>query len=116
MYRLYAQRRLAAYRACFQGWFGDGVEHVCAMRAALTLVARELHDRGIDPSDTEAARPVIDAVARPRVRQRRAAEPMWLFSQDLQSSPGGLRRSGHGMRNRRLRCLRSGRDLRWRRH
>lgn len=65
VYRLHAERRIASYRHLYVGRrFGDRVGHVCSMRAALTLMARELHDLGVDPNDMEAAEPVIRRVAR----------------------------------------------------
>ena len=64
VHRLHAEHQIATYRPLLEGWFGERVEHVCSMRAALTLVARELHEQGIDPGDKDAARPVLDAVAR----------------------------------------------------
>jgi hypothetical protein len=64
VYRLHADNRIAEYRRFLSAdWFGDRVEHVCSMRAALTLIARELDDQGIDPGDDRAAQCVVEHVA-----------------------------------------------------
>jgi hypothetical protein len=70
VYRIHAQRLLTRYlRFVTPDWFGDRFEHICSVRAAVTLIARELHLRGIAEDDVRRARPVVGAVGR-RVRWR----------------------------------------------
>jgi MoaA/NifB/PqqE/SkfB family radical SAM enzyme len=64
VYRLHADNRIARYRHLVSpDWFGDRVEHVCSVRAALTLIARGLDEQGIDPGDERAAQRVVEHVA-----------------------------------------------------
>lgn len=65
VYRLHAERHIGAYRHLLTpDWFGERAVHVCSMRAALTLIARELHQHGIAADDVEGARPIVKRVAR----------------------------------------------------
>lgn len=57
VFRLHAERRLADYRRLVDSKvFGDSIEHLCAYRAILTLLARKMHEEQIDPDDQAAVR------------------------------------------------------------
>jgi hypothetical protein len=64
-YRLHAERRVAAYRDLLdQRLFGGAVDSVCTLRALLTMIARRVDERGVEPSDVDRVAEINREVAR----------------------------------------------------
>lgn len=54
VFRLHAEDRIADYRQYLDSEiFGEHVDHVCSLRSVLTLIAREMEERSVDPGDLE---------------------------------------------------------------
>ncbi|MEA3244362.1 MAG: radical SAM protein [Pseudomonadota bacterium] len=64
VFRLHAEHRIADNRQYLDPEvFGGHVDHVCSLRSVLTLIAREMEDRGVDPEDSEAIHEINVEVA-----------------------------------------------------
>lgn len=64
VYQLHAERRVGEVRRFLEpDLFGERPRHVCGVRTALNMVARAMHERGIDPSDRAAIQAVNVEVA-----------------------------------------------------
>ncbi|MEM7040027.1 MAG: radical SAM protein, partial [Bacteroidota bacterium] len=52
VFRLHAEKKIGAYRRYLDtDIFGTHFDHVCSLRTVLTMLARELHEKGIDPEE-----------------------------------------------------------------
>jgi len=64
LFRLHAEKRIADYRRFLDpGFFGGGVDHLCAVRVAVSRIAPIMLERGVDPEDAPAVRSVNEEVA-----------------------------------------------------
>jgi len=64
LFRLHAEKRIAGYRRFLDpGFFGGGVDHLCAVRVAVNRIALIMLERGVDPEDGAAVRRVNEEVA-----------------------------------------------------
>lgn len=65
VFRLHAERKIEDYRPYLDTeLFGETITHVCSLRTVLTMLAKAMHERDIDPSDTAALRALNLEVAR----------------------------------------------------
>jgi len=78
VYKLHAEKRIGEYRRYLDtSVFGDRFEHVCSLRAVLTMLAKAMDERGISASDASAIQELNLEVARktghlPSLSQKRA--------------------------------------------
>lgn len=64
-HRLHAEQRIARWRHFWDSdLFGNRIDHPCTAKAILTMIARRVIERGIDPDDQTAIRKVQIEVAR----------------------------------------------------
>jgi len=65
VFKLHAERRLAAYRRCVDpAVFGESFAHLCTVRAILTLIARRIEEEAVAPDDQAAILRINHEVAR----------------------------------------------------
>ena len=65
VYRLHAEKKLGDYRKFLDPeLFGGRIEHLCALRTVLTMVARRMQERAVAEGDAEALRAINVEVAR----------------------------------------------------
>lgn len=65
VFRLHAERRRADYRRFVDPEiFGDAIGQLCAYRAILTVLARQMHEERIAPDDLAAVRRINFEAAR----------------------------------------------------
>jgi MoaA/NifB/PqqE/SkfB family radical SAM enzyme len=65
VFKLHAERRLKEYRRCVDpAIFGAAFDHLCTLRAILTLIARRMEEEAVDPQDRPAMLRINREVAR----------------------------------------------------
>lgn len=64
IYRLHAEARIDDYRRFLDPSVFGRFEHLCGLRTALGMVARRMHERGVDPGDRESIAAINREVAR----------------------------------------------------